>query len=401
MDPLSGFVQTAAMSHRMRRVALIYDAKLPYDLKVISGIARYVQEGAELNIYIEEDALKSQKLPDLRSWHGDGILADFDDPGVAAAVSRARLPVVGFGGGFGWYPRRSRIPYFFNNQSAVANLAADHLLDRGFRHFAYCSFPPSPTNLWAEERYRAFAKRLETRGFSCHVYRGIHKTTRQWNFLLASLSSWLSSLPKPIGLMAANDKRARHVLEACHTYDLQVPEEVAVIGVDNDELLCQLSTPQLSSVEQDAKRIGYEAIALLDRMMAGEKPRQRHFLIDPLGVVTRRSTDILAVEDRLVARTMKFIQSGFRGMRVRDVVDSLEVSRSGLETRFKAATGYTVHAAIRRAQLQRAQRMITETNLAMKEIAAGAGFKSVQHMTTLFGKAFGKPPARYRKAIIK
>ena len=132
------------MPARTRRVALIYDAKFPYDLKVISGIARYVQEGAELNIYIEEDALKSQRLPDLRSWHGDGILADFDDPGVAAAVSRARLPVVGFGGGYGWYSRQSAIPYFFSNQTAVANLAADHLIERGFQHFAYCGLPPPP-----------------------------------------------------------------------------------------------------------------------------------------------------------------------------------------------------------------------------------------------------------------
>ena len=390
------------MSHRLRRVALIYDAKAPYDLKVMSGIARYVHEGAKFNIYIEENTLKSQKLPDLRSWHGDGILADFDDPGVAMEVSHARLPVVGFGGGFGWYSRRSRIPYFFSNQNAVAQLAADHLLDRGFRHFAYCGFFPNPINLWSEERYRAFAKRLKTRGFYCHMYRGGHKTMRQWNSILASLGAWLRSLPKPIGLMAANDKRARTVLEACHTCDLRVPEEVSVIGVDNDELLCELSTPQLSSVEQDAKRIGYEAIALLDRMMSGEKPRQRHFLIDPLGVVTRTSTDIMAVEDRLVAKTMAFIQSGATdGVRVRDVVVTMATSRSGLETRFKASMGYTIHAAIRKAQLERARRMITETNLAMKEIASGTGFKSVQHMTTLFGKAYGRTPAKYRKSIIK
>jgi LacI family transcriptional regulator len=390
------------MERRMRRVALIYDARAPYDLKVISGIARYVQEGAEFNIYIEEDVLKSQKLPDLRSWHGDGILADFDDPGVAAAVSRARLPVVGFGGGFGWYPRRSRIPYFFSNQAAVADMAANHLLERGFQHFAYCGLIPSPTNRWSEERCRGFAKRLKMRGFACHIYRGVHKTTRQWNSMLASLGSWLRSLPKPIGLMAANDIRARHVLEACHTYDLRVPEEVAVVGVDNDELLCQLSTPQLTSVEQDAKRLGYEAIALLDRMMRGEKVQQRYFLIDPVGVVTRRSTDILAIEDRLVAKAMTVIQSGaYEGITVRDVVSSLAISRSALETRFKAAMGHTVHSAIRKAQLQQARRMVVETNIAMKEIAAATGFKSVQHMTTLFGKAFGQTPAKCRKSIIK
>jgi len=389
------------MSHRMRRVALIYDARLRYDLKVVSGVARYIQEGADLNIYIEEDALKSQKLPDLRSWRGDGILADFDDPRVVDAVSRARLPIVGFGGGFGSYPLKSRIPYFFSNQTAIADLAADHLLDRGFQHFAFCGIPPSATNLWSEERHQAFARRLKTRGFSCRGYRGVHKTTRQWNLVLASLGSWLRSLPKPIGLLAANDRRALQVLEACHTYDLGVPEEVAVVGVDNDELLCELSTPQLSSIEQDAKRIGYEAIALLDRMMRGQKIHQRHFLIAPIGVVARRSTDILAVEDRLVAKTMTFITTGTStGVRVQDVVKCSEISRSGLEARFKSAMGCTIHSAIRKVQLQRARRMIADTNLAMKEIASGAGFKSVQQMTTLFGKAFGQTPAKYRKAMI-
>jgi LacI family transcriptional regulator len=390
------------MPDRTRRVALIYDAKLPYDLKVISGIARYVQEGADLNIYIEEDALKRQRLPDLRSWHGDGILADLDDPGVAAAVSRARLPVVGFGGGYGWYSPQSGIPYFFNNQTAVANLAADHLIERGFRHFAYCGLYPTLANRWGEERCRAFEKQVNARGFPCHIYPVKYRTTRHWNSVLASLGTWLKILPKPVGLMAANDKRARHVLEACHAYGLHVPEEVAVIGVDNDEVLCQLSSPPLSSVEQDAKRIGYEAIALLDRLMGGEKERQRHFFIDPLGVVTRRSTDILAVEDRLVAKTITYIQSAAsRGIRVRDVVNSLGISRSTLETRFKTATGETINTAIRRSQLRRVQRMIAETNLAMKEIAAVTGFKSVQHMTTAFGKAFGRTPAKYRKAMLK
>jgi LacI family transcriptional regulator len=390
------------MPYRIRRVALIYDAKLPYDLKVISGIARYVQEGADLNIYIEEDALKSQRLPDLRSWHGDGILADFDDPGVAATVSGARLPVVGFGGGYGWYSRQSSIPYFFSNQTAVANLAADHLIERGFQHFAYCGLLPTRSNLWDQERCRAFAERIEARGFSCHVYPVVHRTTRQWNSVLASLGNWLNTLPKPVGLMAANDKRARHVLEACHAYDLQVPEKVAVIGVDNDEVLCELSSPRLSSVEQDARRIGYEAIALLDRLMGGEKLRQRHFFIDPLGIVTRGSTDIMAVEDRLIASAITFIQSGAsRRIRVKDVAKSVAISRSSLETRFKTAMGQTIGAAIRKAQLRRAQRMVAETNLAMKEIAATTGFKSVQHMTTSFGKVFGQTPAQYRKRIIR
>jgi len=385
----------------MRRVALIYDAKLPYDLKVISGIARYMHEGGEFIIYTEEDALENQKLPDLRSWGGDGIIANFDDPGVAAAVLKTGLPIVGFGGGYGWYPRESKVPYFFSNQKMIGNLAADHLLERGFRHFAYCGYEETPTNMWNGERQRAFVARVKKHGFPCHVYQGLNKTTRKWNSLITSLGTWLVSLPKPVAVMGAHDRRAYHLLEACGAYHLRVPEEVSVIGVDNDEVLCQLCTPELSSVEQDAKRIGYEAAALLDKMMQGKKITRRHFVIDPVGVVIRRSTEAFAIEDSLVCDAMAFIRSkAHTGIKVADVVKALAISRSSLESRFKATMGYTVHEVIRKIQLDNARRMISETSLAVKEVAANTGFKSVQHMTSLFGRTYGQTPAKYRRDII-
>ena len=313
----------------MRRIAVIYDARVPYDLKVVSGIARYMHEGGEFTTYIEENALRNQALPDLHTWNGDGIIADFDDPGVAAAVLRAKLPVVGFGGGYGWYPRASSIPYFFSNQRAIGYMAADHLLERGFRNFGYCGYVPSPTNLWDEERQAAFAARVGKRGFPCHIYKPVHKTLRQWEQFLKSLGAWLVSLPKPIAVMGAHDRRARQVLETCRIYQLRVPEEVAVIGVDNDEMLCQLCTPELSSIEQDAKRIGYEAAALLDRMMAGKKPRRIHNVVDPVEIVVRKSTEAFAVEDMLVSRAMTFIRTNAgSGIKVMDVVKSAAISRS-------------------------------------------------------------------------
>jgi LacI family transcriptional regulator len=386
----------------MRRVALIYDAKLPYDLKVISGIARYMHERGGFIIYIEEDALANQKLPNLRTWDGDGIIADFDDAGVAAAVLQARLPVVGFGGGYGGYPRNSIIPYFFNNQRAIGIMAADHLLERGFSNFAYCGYSREIARLWSDERREGFAARVQKLGFHCDTYGGRHKTIRQWNAVLTSLGSWLISLPKPVGVMAANDRRAHHVLEACLAYQLRVPEEVAVIGVDNDELLCQLCTPELSSIEQNAKQIGYDAASLLDRMMQGKMPRRRHYVLEPIGIVTRRSTDVFAIEDSLISNAMTFIRiNAHSGIKVSDVVKALGVSRSSLESRFKATTGYTIHETIRKIQLDHARRMISETGLAVKEVAVNAGFRSVQHMTSLFGKAFGRSPARYRKESIR
>lgn len=392
-------LHTRYMVGRMRRVALIYDATVAYDVKVMSGVAAYLEERGKWNVYIEENTLKDQRLPELRSWKGHGIIADFDDPRVATAVKESKLPAVAFGSGYGWYAPESGIPYFFTNNPAVALLAAGHLLDRGLRHFAYCGYPRSPINGWSEERERAFTEAVKERGLSCRTYRGHQQTSRNWAAIQRSLRAWLESLPKPVGLMAANDYRARQVLEACRASGLRVPEELAVIGVDNDELLCQLSSPLLSSIEQGAKQIGYRAAALLDSIMSGRNPSESRFVIDPVGVVTRLSTDIVAIEDPKAAQAMAFIwEHACDGIKVQDVVNAVAASRAGLEARFKASLGRTLRVAIRDVQLERARRLISDTNLALKQVAADTGFKSVQHMTTLFAKAFGRPPAEYRRA---
>jgi LacI family transcriptional regulator len=155
------------MARLAPRIALIYDARSTYDLKVMEGVAAYLQEGRHYSVFIEENALKDQRLPDLRSWEGDGIIGNFDDPGIARRVTQARLPVVGFGGGYGWYVAGSAIPYFYTNNKAIATLTADHLLDRGFKHFAYCGYAKSPINGWSQERQDAFENYLE----ACDILR--------------------------------------------------------------------------------------------------------------------------------------------------------------------------------------------------------------------------------------
>lgn len=388
------------MPVNIRQVALIYDARLAYDLKVMTGVAAYLKERPHYSIYIEENALKDQRLPDLGSWRGDGIIADFDDPAIATAVVQSKLPAVAFGGGNAWSAPRSSIPYLFTNNRAIADLAADHLMDRGLRNFAYCGYSHTAINGWSREREEAFSKRVAARGLRCRVYHGHHKTSRQWAAIQRSLGTWLLSLPKPVGVLAANDSRARQVLEACRAFRLRVPQEVAVIGVDNDELLCQLSSPLLTSVEQGAKQLGYQAAALLDRLMSGKKVPQRKFVVGPIGVVVRQSTELVAISDGTVAKAIAFIQDhAFDGIKVQDVLAIAAISRSNLDMRFKAALGYTVRSAIRRVQLERTRRLIFETGLPLKQIASDAGFRSVQHMTTLFTRAFGRPPARYRSVF--
>lgn len=389
------------MQQRMRRVALIYDATSAYDLKVMTGVASYVQQSLRWNVYIEEFALKDQRLPDLRSWRGDGVIADFDHPKVASAVVRSKLPAVAFGSGYGWYLPSSSIHYFFTNNNAIAELAADHLLQRGFRHFAYYGYPSNPINGWSVERERAFVDRVSYRGFHCAVYHGQGQTSKRWTSFQRALGEWLISLPKPLGLMGADDNRGRQVLEACRECNLRVPEDVAVIGVDNDELLCKLSTPILTSVEQGAKKLGYDAAALLDELMETRQERKlppTRIVVDPIEVVGRQSTETLATDDPKVAEAMTFIAKHLSaGLKARDVIENVAVSRSGLENRFKQALGITIHTAIRQSQLERTKQLVYDTNLPLKQIAADLGYTSVQHMTTLFGKAFGQSPAKYRR----
>ena len=391
--------QANRLRERSRRVALIYDARAVYDTKVMSGVASYIHESSGWNVYIEESALKDQRLPPLKTWQGDGIIADFDHPRVAAAVVRSGLPAVGFGSGYGWYSTTSKIPYLYTNNAAIAKLAADHLVQRGLRNFAFCGYPRNPINGWSLERQEAFTEVLASRGFSCVPYPAAATSERSWTSLEKSISEWLETLPKPVGIFAANDTRGRKILECCREVSLRVPEQAAVLGVDNDELLCDLSSPLLSSVEQGARRLGYEAAKLLDTLIDDSGlVKTNRIVIDPVGVITRGSTDILAIDDVQVSRAMAHISQHFHeDISVGDVVAIAGVSRSGLEKKFRATLGYTIGSAIRRFQLERARQLVLTTSLPLKEIAANVSYPSVQHMTTLFRKHLGHPPAELRR----
>ena len=380
---------------RVRHIAVIVDAADPYDRKIIGGVADYAKEKGNWSLYVEVDPL--QKLPDLRRWRGHGIIASFDDRKVAAAVRGLRLPVVGLGGGHGWYDPATRIPYFASNQETIARLAVEHLLDRGFRRLAFYGYPRTLLNGWSEEHAQAFKRYAVEAGIRCSIYSGRHETARKWTNLQRGLVAWLRSLETPVGLMACNDIRARHVLEACRTAGVRVPDDVAVIGVDNDEMICDLTDPPLSSIEQGARRMGYEAAVCLDRMISGWKPRQLRFVVEPERAVVRRSTDTLAIEDSELADAIRFIRDhACDGIKVVNVLRQVAVSHSTLASRFKAVMGRTIHAEIERVRLDRAKDLITRTSLPLKQVAAQSGFKYVQYMTRLFRRRLGQTPAGFR-----
>jgi LacI family transcriptional regulator len=211
---------------------------------------------------------------------------------------------------------------------------------------------------------------------------------------------WLEQLPKPVGIMACNDIRGQQVVNACRHLGLLVPDEVAVTGVDNDEVLCELSDPPLTSVAPNTGRIGYEAAALLELMMKGGERPKVPIAIPPLGIVTRRSTDVLAIPDRPIAAALRLIREhACDGIRVPDLLKVAALSRSVFERRFVQAVGRSPKAEILRVQLARARQLLTETDVPLPQVAERCGFKHPEHFSTIFREKTGTPPGQFRATI--
>ena len=377
-------------------VALVIDSTKSYDRRIIRGVADYVRHKAhEWSLYVEEDPIN--RLPDFGAWAGDGILTNIDNRRVARAVSELNIPVVGVGGGYGYYKQGTDIPYVRTDNVAIAKLGANHLIDLGLRQFAFCSEPPNRSNGWAQERMEAFQNHVAESGYSCSVYSGRHTAARHWRQLQSELQNWLAELPKPIGLMACNDSRARHVLQACLAQGLRVPEDVALVGVDNDDIMCELSRPSLTSIEQGTRRIGFEGAAILHALMLGEHPEQRT-AIKPEGLVCRQSTDILAIDDEDIATALRFIREhACDPIQVKDVLEAAKMSRSKLESRFRELLGRSVHAEIRRIQIEHAIRLLKTSNMPIKGIVREVGASSVQYFSAMISRETGQSPGEIRK----
>jgi LacI family transcriptional regulator len=283
----------------------------------------------------------------------------------------------------------------------VGQLAAAHFLERGLRHFGYIG---PPDHLYSIERYEAFRQALQQAGHTVAYYHtpanlSFDPLGRRWD-LDRGVYHWLRNLPKPVGVFVPGDDWGVQVMEACRQVGLRVPEDVALLGVDDDDLDCELTRPRLSSVILPAERIGYEAAALLDRLLAGEKPPAGPILLPPLGVATRRSTEVLAIEDPEVVAALRFIrENAHLPLRVTDVCRQLAVGRRTLERRCHEALGWGVGEEIRRAHLERACRLLARTDLPMKAVALQAGYSGLRQLGEVFRQELGMSPTAYRHQL--
>jgi LacI family transcriptional regulator len=372
------------------KVALLIETSNEYARGLLRGIVGYIREHQAWSLYLSEHNRGDRAPAWLSSWDGGGIIARIENSAIAEALRRLSVPMVDVSAA----RLIPSLPWFETDDSAIAHLAAEHLLERGFTNFAYAGDSRFNWSNWREEH---FINCVRAAGHQCTIYRGSRRFSPGEDEQVDDLAKWVSDLPKPVGVMACYDFRGQQVLDACRRINVAVPDEVAVIGVDNDELLCELASPPLSSVIPNTYRTGYEAAALLAEMMAGRKFRSEAHLIPPLGVATRQSTDVLAIHDRNIARAIHYIRNhACSGINVQDVIKAVPQSRRLLEKRFMKLLGRTPHEEIIRVQLDRVKQLLTSTDLPLDEIAQRSGFAHVEYLSVAFKRETGMPPSKFR-----
>ncbi|MFP4353828.1 MAG: substrate-binding domain-containing protein [Phycisphaerae bacterium] len=371
----------SAAGRGLRRVLLAVHTYAAYGQRIVEGILQYAEmhAGWEFQIFRESQDPYQSALP-------DGVIAEiFDGPlgqdvarmisgGTPAVLTTSQAPP-------------DLAPRVMADNLAVGATGADHLLDLGFDRLGFLATQP---RAFARQRQDGFVQEARQRGVDVDLFPLDGTMT---------VNQWVQQLSKPIGIMAAEDMTAVHLANVCREMNIMVPEQVAILGVDNDELACRMTTPPLSSIDHGTRRIGFEAAALLDRLMDGQAPPGEDVRVPPEGVIVRQSTSTLAIEDVDVARAVRFIRENIAdGIGPKDVIAALPVARRTLETGFRRCLGRTIGQEVMRVRIARVKHLLIETELAMPEICELAGFSYPSQLSKAFKREVGQAPSDYRRA---
>jgi len=381
------------------RVALLIESSRTYGRGILRGIAGYTRIHGTWSVFWQERELHSGIPGWLKGWKGDGIIARIENRRMARELLRLKIPVVDVLNNETY----AHIPGFEPDEEAVARLAADFFIKAGFQTIGFCGYRGIP---FSDRRGAALAAYLSKLNRHLLVF-----SPRQSNYpprhiqaieaagvaMQKPITDWIHKQRFPLALVACNDVRAQQVLNACRDYKIKVPEEVAVMGVDNDDVLCSLSEPSLTSIQPDTERLGYEAAALLDRMMKGETFTPGLRRIPPLAIFERSSTDVIPMEDPILVQAMRFIREQLHsGIGVKDVIEKAGRSRTDLENRFRRHLKTGMHGEILRQRINRACHLLRQTDLRIEDVAIRSGFNTSTHLCRLFHCHLQTTPTAYR-----
>jgi LacI family transcriptional regulator len=384
------------------RVALIVETSTTFGRRLLSGIAQYIRENGPWSVFFTDRAVNDSTPRWIATWKGDGIISRIASPEVRNNFLENRhIPVVDLNEQLA----DLGAPQISNDHLAIGRMAAQHLIDRGFEVFGFLGHRGHP---WSDQRQSAFEELVNRNKGKCYAFESGRAADVSdlregvWGTEIDLIADWVRSLPKPIGLMACNDFRALQLLSACQLANVAVPEQAAVIGVGADDVACELADPSLSSVTLNAWRMGYEAAALLDKMMKGHPAPRKEIRIPPLDVSVRRSTDTMAISDPVVANAVRFIRDhACNGINVETVLRHLGVSRTWLQMRFRETIQKSVHDVLIEARVERVQELLAETNLSLDQIAERCGFRYPEYMSSILKQRTGWSPARFRREFGK
>ncbi len=379
---------------KLPRVAVMIETSTSWGRRLIEGITDYSRVFGPWTLYLEPRGIdEAETFPS--GWTGDGIIARVRTPQYARRLERTRLPIVNVSG---IVDPNIRFPRVQTSEREIAQLALDHLRARGFEHFAYCGVA---VRRYVAQRAHVFEEVVRNAGFDCHIYLGDSNSNRRGNVSteLNARAAWLKSLPLPVAVSTFSAIHGRRVAEAAALAGLNVPDDVAIITVDTDDLIGELIHPPLSAVQLATERSGFEAARMLHALMQRKKV-DPVVNVPPLGIAERQSTDVLAIQDTEISNALRFIrQNANRPINVEQVLEQVSVSRRVLERRFRALLQRTPAQEIRRTHLERAKLLLAQTNMSVPEVARASGFTYVEHMIPLFRKHMGVTPLAFRRLV--
>ncbi|MFN3484000.1 MAG: substrate-binding domain-containing protein [Planctomycetota bacterium] len=322
----------------------------------------------------------------------DGIIARAGRSLVHYA-RRSGVPVVNV-----WVNSPDRtLPRVVPDQAEAGRIAAAHLLERGFRRFGFLGHPGDLNSMLLFEGFRTAVAAAGARCERLLVPHGTHSPSR-WRRVQSALAGWIRTWRAPLGILAADDLHARFLIEAARRLGVRIPEEAGIVGCGNAEITCGMMVPALTSVEYGFERVGRRAVELLDRLMRGARPPARPVLVPPVGVVARLSTDVFAVDDPDVRKALRVIwELSRRPLKVAQILEAVPLSRRTLERRFRTVLGRGVHEQIVRAHVERARRLLAETDEPVKQVARDSGFRSPQQLSRVFRLCEGMTPLAFRR----
>jgi LacI family transcriptional regulator len=380
------------MPHSLR-IALVFSYGLAYCRGILRGVRDYARTRQNWTFTPIDPESATPRF--LRSLAPAGVIAHIYNDALARVLTRLGRPLVNVCGVLPDLP----VPRVGLDDDAIGSAAAGHLLDRGLRHFAFVGHPH---HAYSARREDGFNSTLSARGFNVHAYHDASSPFDPRGRLWAlddRVCRWLVALPRPLGMFTCNDLWGVQICELCRQAGLRVPEDVAILGVDNDDLLCDLARPSLSSVMVPAAAVGHGAAALLDRLLHRGRAPKHPLLLPPTGVATRQSSDILAIQDPDVAAAVRVIRDhAHEPLHTRDVLDVVAVSRRSLERRFRRALGRGIGQEIRRCHVERARTLLATTDLPMPDVARLAGFGEGKQLSVVFRRETGSTPTGYRRA---